>query len=611
MDIKAIIQKIFTEQLEKEVSEHEEEIREALSKQTSKVVVDVRELELEDISKRISDPTYLNDEFIQYTENGIKLLYVTDNMIEMLKSSLPRDIKELTVPSELLQDIRFLEEFPNLETLNIADYGELSPEAIDYIATNTNIKNMTFRSSRTINGLKGKDGINIIDGGNIIAQYGKLTMFHRGYQGKWHSNIHVYTSEFNDKNMATLGALFDGIKAHIPEIRDVSLTAKDDFGINTEFSMSISEGKVSKMTIKEVTPTQAATVYKSMKKRGTEVTSTQMYLENTSYDDIYQLKQMDQTSKCTLKYKSGDTTTDATYDEFLNMHSTIDYYKELIEASDLSPVEKVAYVYDILKTMRYQENESNKQRSRNIHAIVTDGTIVCVGYAAFAEQLLTELGVDCLKVSVTCLSDTVDDAGHARNFVRVDDDKYNIHGLYAMDITWDSDKDIAVIEEDGEKTIVSRPNDEMKKQVVDKYDSLVLYRHFLTPMETYESRYPEEINPTLYEAYKAGKTKTLVEESKKIASGQMRKFDSKNAFVLEQHQRLFRPDEGYLTVERYLEAKKPSLETFEQILSTVRQAQGYTQEETKQEVDRVVELHQMLNDQNPNAPNHFFKPTTK
>ena len=130
-----------------------------------------------------------------------------------------------------------------------------------------------------------------------------------------------------------------------------------------------------------------------------------------------------------------------------------------------------------------------------------------IGYAAFAEQLLQEVGISCMKVSVTCLSDKVDDVGHARNFVRVDDDKYGIHGLYARDITWDSDKDIAVIEEDGQKTIVSRPNEELQEKVVDKYDSLILYRHFLIPMETYEERYPEEINPTIYEAYKNGHAK--------------------------------------------------------------------------------------------------------
>ena len=52
-------------------------------------------------------------------------------------------------------------------------------------------------------------------------------------------------------------------------------------------------------------------------------------------------------------------------------------------------------------------------------------------------------------------------------------------------------------------------NEETKKKVVEQYDSLVLYRHFLIPMETYEQRYPEEENPAIYEAYRDGKAKKL------------------------------------------------------------------------------------------------------
>ena len=184
---------------------------------------------------------------------------------------------------------------------------------------------------------------------------------------------------------------------------------------------------------------------------------------------------MSDTTELVVRYHNIDEHyNDATYEEFLNMRSTIDYYKELIETSDLSPVEKVAYVYDILKTMRYQENHEDKSRSRNIHAIVTDGNIVCVGYAAFAKQLLNELGIKCLNVGVTCKAQEGTDGGHARNIVRVDDDKYNIHGIFALDITWDSDKEVSVIEEEGKTTVVARPDEEMKKKVVDKYDSLIL-----------------------------------------------------------------------------------------------------------------------------------------
>ena len=611
MNINDAIRVLFTIPLEQRVKLQEEDIRRILESQTDKVTIDVREIDIIDVSKRAKDPTHLDDEFIQFTDTGIKLLYSTENIAERLKKYLPRTAKEISIPSEFLSDLSFLQEFPNLETINLTDYGTLTKEQIEYIAKNTSVTYMNFRSSGTLNQIKCQDGAIVIDGGSMIGQYGKLTMYHSGYQGKWRDNLGIYATNFEPKTIATIGALYDGIKERLPELTSISMSSTPTYSLNNEVDLEISKGKVSKMTIQGMTPTNAAYLYRSMKKRGTQIDSTKISLNNQTYDDIYHLKQMNETSNCTIRYQSGDSTSDATYDEFLNMRATIDYYKELIEANDLSPVEKVAFVYDILKTMKYQENKENKQRSRNIHSIVTDGNIVCVGYAAFAEQLLKEVGVSCMKVSVTCLSDKVDDVGHARNFVRVDDDKYNIHGLYAMDITWDSDKEIAIVEEEGKKIIVSRPNQELQEKVVDKYDSLILYRHFLIPMSTYEQRYPQEINPTIYEAYKRGKTDQLVEDARKIASGEMKWYESKHGVALKQHSVLFEPDEGPLTVERYFSAPKPSLETFEEILTTVRQAQGYSYEETEKEVDRVVELHQMLTEQNKGSTNHFFKPSSR
>ena len=103
----------------------------------------------------------------------------------------------------------------------------------------------------------------------------------------------------------------------------------------------------------------------------------------------------------------------------------------------------------------------------------------------------------------------------------------------------------------------------------------------------------------------------LVQESKLVSVGKLKTADSNNSVALPQHMELFEPNEDEYIVQTYLEAPKPSLETFKEILSTVRKAEGYTERETKEEVDRVVELHNMLNEQNPTSKNHFFKPSTK
>ena len=150
----------------------------------------------------------------------------------------------------------------------------------------------------------------------------------------------------------------------------------------------------------------------------------------------------------------------------------------------------------------------------------------------------------------------------------------------------------------------------MQDKIVDRYNSLILYRHLLVPMERYEERYPDEINPSIYEMYKAGNAEQLVEEVRKVCSGELKRYQVENIVALNNHEVLFNPSEDYETVERYFHAPKPSLETFKQILTTVRQAQGYSEKERTTEVDRVVELHKMLHEQSGGAPDLFFQPTS-
>lgn len=608
MDVEKICYELFGKKQEKKVDLYLPEIIEALNKQKNKAIIDTRGITQADVKAKIENPNYLEDEYLNYIEGGIKILYATPKVAEMIKKHIPRTIKELTIPIEFMQDLTFLQQFPQLETIHISNYSTISHDEIEFIEQNTSVRNITLLSTVTIDALRGKNGYNVIESGNRIAQYGKLTLYQKGYKGEWKGNLKVYTSDYNDQNLAIIEAMYQGISDYLPEISTVSLFKDSQNIYDPEFMMNLFDGKIQNMTIKNVTPTEAAKVYKQVIKNK-RVKEVKYRLKNKTYEDIYQLKQIANNSDLRIAYENSSNT--ASYEEFVGMRKAIDYYKELIATSGLSPVEEIAYVYDILKTMRYHENEKNKLRPRNIHSIVADGDIVCVGYSEFAVQLLKEVGIRCIGVSCTCLNRNSNDRFHERNIVRLDDDKYNIHGLYALDITWDSDKNISVIKEDGTEKVVSMPHEVENEKVIDKYDSLILYRHFLIPLNTYEQRYPNEINPKLYEIYKNDGAKHLVEESRKVSTGQMSLFEVKNLYILNQHQELFDLTEGPLTVKKYFSANKPSLETFEEILTNVRMAQGYTEEAAEKDVDRVVELHQMLADQNPNSPNNFFKPKAK
>ena len=609
MSLEEAIYKLFGIPQEKVISENINIIEEKIANQTDEVTIEVREVDITDPKKKIIDPTYLNDEYLHITNNGIKILHTTQKVVDLLKDKIPRNIKSLTIPSEFLSDLTFLKEFPNLKKLTISDYSSFTPEQIDYIEKNTPIKRMFFRSSATINKMKNQPNCNTIEAGSMISKYGKLTMTCSNFRNTWNDNLKATVSTYSEADLKDLEELYNEISEKIPKITYVTL-GRNESEISDELIINLTNDSKKELTIKEMPIEEAATLYKRIKK-SVDITKTKYTLENKTYDNIYLLKDMASSSDLTIRYYTDESkTSDATYDEYLNMRATIDYYKEIINESDLSPVEKVAYVYDILKTMKYKEDENDKSRSRNIHSIVTDGSIVCLGYSEFAKQLLNENGIKAITVSVTPDPNKLD-AGHARNFVRIDDDKYNIHGLFAMDITWDSDKEITLLQEEDRKRIVSRPSEEDKDKIIDKYNSLILYRYFLTPMKNYEIRFSNEINPNIYEIYKKDQGKKIISESRKVASGEMKLHETSNMNVVNQHQRLFDLEEGPLTVERYFNEPKPSLETFKQILGNVRKAQGYEESQLDDEVERTVELHEMLREQNPNSPNHFFQSKAK
>ena len=120
----------------------------------------------------------------------------------------------------------------------------------------------------------------------------------------------------------------------------------------------------------------------------------------------------------------------------------IDNIKLHIENLDLSPLEKVMYVYDIVRTRIYTK-EGKKQGSevsRDLSKILFNNRIVCVGYSELFKAILKSLGIES-NIVVTKPSDNDKNRnGHERNTVIIKDEKYNVDGLYYFDVTWDSKK---------------------------------------------------------------------------------------------------------------------------------------------------------------------------
>lgn len=140
---------------------------------------------------------------------------------------------------------------------------------------------------------------------------------------------------------------------------------------------------------------------------------------------------------------------DYSHKEYLKEEEKLDNLITPLVGKELSPLEKYMAVYNIVKNYKkYRENKNQLEESRYLRYILDNEYMVCVGYAKLLEVLCERVGVNvvCYGMNVDVSYDdgyTLEDkpveaAGHERCIISIDDDKYNVHGLYIVDPTWDN-----------------------------------------------------------------------------------------------------------------------------------------------------------------------------
>ena len=161
-------------------------------------------------------------------------------------------------------------------------------------------------------------------------------------------------------------------------------------------------------------------------------------LNITDYDKVLEL--MDEYSDIVDKiYVHFEN--DIRYVSLLDCYKTmneIKKYAENIKYLGLSKMETVMYVYDMVRNRVYVSESETEDRaeSRDLAKVLFGNKIVCAGYANLFNAILYYLG---FGFSVFPLNDTNESlSGHARNVLYIQDEKYNIDGVYFCDATWDS-----------------------------------------------------------------------------------------------------------------------------------------------------------------------------
>lgn len=106
---------------------------------------------------------------------------------------------------------------------------------------------------------------------------------------------------------------------------------------------------------------------------------------------------------------------------------------EEINSYDLSPLEKIMFVYDRVKYRLYEDNLDDINSSRDLDKVLNGDKIVCAGYSNLFTAVLTSLGINSIPVIDLNIK-------HQRSLAYIKDAKYNIDGVYAFDPTWDKRK---------------------------------------------------------------------------------------------------------------------------------------------------------------------------
>ena len=519
-------------------------------KQTNQFVFDYVSITDDDCKKRIGDDSYLNDLEITGIPGGIKCIYPSLDIWNEIKQFIPKTITSLSIPKIIfLEDYQYLKEFPNLETIYVENVI-LNKEIIDYLVNNTSIKQINTNF--------------LYLNHNELSKIPNTTLV-EGKQNKLFSNIIINSLETNVYNdCLKISANNIDINKIINILESEDLNNYESIVINDSYTIDMQK-KIIQTTDRNATNMYLLANY--LKSRGIIINRIELNVERIDYTqiDYNPLNIVASTYDLKINYENYPL---AEFEDFKNMVETIKWYRSMIIDFDLSPVEKLMFAYDIMKTFKYHENDCNKNMARYPDKILKSGDIVCVGYANFLKDILKGLdeglkvncsGVSAYDVKHNCF------IGHERNLVKVDDDKYNIHGIYALDATWDS-----VIE--GDKA----------KSLGDSYNALDLYSYFLIPYKDYEKTFGKDTKPSLFKYYDGFLGITTDEGPYRLNDWPVKQTIND----------LF--DKSIVTEEElhdYLQTSRPKLDDFLRMLYAVRLAEGYPKESIDSELRRVQDIN--------------------
>ncbi len=177
---------------------------------------------------------------------------------------------------------------------------------------------------------------------------------------------------------------------------------------------------------------------------GSKIENIYYITGNRNIDNIEKLKTLETEHRVSIMY---DKEIICSIDDFINMRNHINKMLNELKNFELSPLEKVLYVYDIIKDFYIINHKYMKEKkvTRFIHRIFKVNELNCQAYAALYSELLRELKIEATDFNL--YSPLVEELfltsdNHARTMIHLIDNKYKIDGLFSADVVWDAIKKI-------------------------------------------------------------------------------------------------------------------------------------------------------------------------
>ena len=445
-----------------ELDKNTDDIINYLENNKEKIVIEKQEFSLTDIISFSKNPSLiLEKRQIEVADNGIKTYHFNKKFIDLVSKHMSSSISSLTIPASYFNKNSVFK-YPNLEELNLNinkdDLFKIDLKTMKQLLNQTKIRKLDvdcYLDDQVLLenccGIKSFMGSKLnMDGLNINSRNYQFNPKVEGFVKKDGTGV----NEVLDLALKNKTSDIEGIKIYnnykCGYGNDKIDYQKYKKGSIIEFGDTECQKDVKAIKIKNIEHIMDVfDLVNSFQERGFEVEAIYLFLENKTYDDMNLLRQLDKKYDLKIKYDGSLQVIDS--NTFVGMRDSIDYYKDVINNSNSSNLEKIMLAYDIVKSFPYKERKDNLRIPREVATIIKDGNIVCVGYSQLLSQILKETGVDSYTISTSVpVGDDV--IGHERNVIVVD-------------------------------------------QVVKHYDNLVLYRYFLISDNRYNSCFPGEPYP--------------------------------------------------------------------------------------------------------------------